>query len=291
MGYLLVTTIKNEENNLPRLFSSVENQTELPTIWYIINDGSTDNSKTLITQFKNKHPAFVYTYDIKEDARDITWKYHFLIKYGFEQAIEIAKQKSITWDCIGVLDGDIIIDQKEYFKTLRNYILNKAKIGTVSGCLYSYDNNIIIKEKRYSTHPTGAARLINRLALESIGGYPHIPSADAVILQKTRVRGFQNKIVSNLIVYQSRPTSSAEGIAIGLKKNAYSRYFLGHSLLFCFLYTLKLLVKKRSLIAFTFTKYFISLYLKNEPRTTDQEVLKYRKNYICNTLKEKYLHR
>jgi len=174
MGYILVTTIKNEEENLPKLFQSIENQTLLPNLWFIINDGSTDNSEILINNFKSKYPDIVYTTNFKEDSRDITWKYHFLIKFGFEQAIIIATDNKINWNCIGVLDGDIIIDQKDYFELLYNYISDNNKIGVVSGLLYSYDKDEIIKEKRHSSHPTGAARLINRIAFESIGGYPHM---------------------------------------------------------------------------------------------------------------------
>lgn len=288
MAYVLVTTIKNEEENLPSLFKSIDNQTLKPLIWFIINDGSEDGSGILIENYVNCNSDFVVNYNFKQEVRDITWRYHYLIKFGFEKVIEIANQKQLHWDSIGVLDGDIIMDNT-YFKLLDDYIVNNIEtIGVVSGKLYSFSNNkdTVINEKRYLSHPTGAARLINRKLLNAIGGYPHTPSADSIILQKSRARGFVNKIIENLAVYQSRPTSSAEGISLGLKKVAYSRYYLGHTLFYCILFTIVLLFRKKNFKVFTFTFTFIKLYFSRTKRTTDYEVLNYRRNYIFNRLKE-----
>ena len=43
-NYVVVTPCKNEEKNLLALASSITNNTIKPSLWIILNDGSTDNT-------------------------------------------------------------------------------------------------------------------------------------------------------------------------------------------------------------------------------------------------------
>lgn len=289
--YFLVTTIKDEESNLRNLFSSVFRQTILPRLWYVINDGSKDNSLNIISEFKEKFPDIIIVESMEEGFRDISWRYHFLIERGIKGVIRIGAENKLNWNYIGILDGDIIINTDVYYEALIQFCNNsRHKIGVISGKLLSLgDNNRIVVEKRSINRPTGAARLMSREIESLIRDYPICPSADAIILQRARRNGFENRIVKEVSVTQSRMTSSAEGVDIGYQKMAFSKYFLGHTIFFALLYTMKLLILTRSGTAFIFLRAFLTLRTQKAKKIDDLSIIEYRKHYIINRISERFL--
>ena len=53
--YILIMPVKDEEKILSNVIESVINQTVKPDLWLIIDDGSTDNSPTIIQNFVSKY--------------------------------------------------------------------------------------------------------------------------------------------------------------------------------------------------------------------------------------------
>lgn len=56
----IVTPTYNRSNELVHLFESLENQKQYNFVWLIINDGSTDNTKEIVSQFITSHFKIFY---------------------------------------------------------------------------------------------------------------------------------------------------------------------------------------------------------------------------------------
>ena len=55
LAYALITAAKNEESYIRDTLESVVKQTQLPKIWIIVSDGSTDRTDELVTDFARNH--------------------------------------------------------------------------------------------------------------------------------------------------------------------------------------------------------------------------------------------
>lgn len=64
----VVTPTFNRANYLPILFNSLKAQTCLDFVWLIIDDGSTDNTRELISKIKDENPPFEVQYEYKENG-------------------------------------------------------------------------------------------------------------------------------------------------------------------------------------------------------------------------------
>lgn len=282
--YILVTPVKNEAANLERLFVSVSNQTVQPALWFIMNDGSTDNSLKLISNFGLGRNNIVHE-TLPSERRDLTWRYHRIMHYGFERATRIALNKGLNWEYIGVLDGDVFLDDSNYFEFLMKQADTNKKVGICSGLLRSFNGKGFVAEHRHRTAPTGAARLIKKEVYFQIG-YPIIPSADSIMLQRARDRGYKTIWYNEVVVSQSRMTTSAAGYWSGYLKKGQELYYLGHSLTYASLYFVRQLFRYPFFHAFAFYGNYLFSYAFGKEKTSEADVLEYRQHIVRNRLKE-----
>lgn len=72
--FTIFTPVFNAEESIHRVFESVEQQTFKDFEWVIINDGSTDNSASLISKFINEHPEITIVFLEQENSgKHIAW--------------------------------------------------------------------------------------------------------------------------------------------------------------------------------------------------------------------------
>ena len=96
-AYILITPCKNEEQSLPEFMQSVINQTIQPKLWVIVNDGSTDKSKSIILSYCNDYP-WIQIVDLPEMPRDSFLRYAYVCRVGFDHAIKVASRNDIDYN-------------------------------------------------------------------------------------------------------------------------------------------------------------------------------------------------
>src|SRR5271165_2477377 len=55
-SYVVITPARNEERYIRRTIEGVVGQTLTPAEWVIVDDGSTDKTKSLIAEYRQRHP-------------------------------------------------------------------------------------------------------------------------------------------------------------------------------------------------------------------------------------------
>ena len=68
--YILITPVKNEEENLPNLIQSVVEQTIKPVLWVIVDDGSTDRSPEIIKEAQKKY-SWIQSIRLESKSREL----------------------------------------------------------------------------------------------------------------------------------------------------------------------------------------------------------------------------
>lgn len=130
----IFTPTYNRAHTLPKLYDSLKKQSCKSFEWLIVDDGSTDNTKTLVDSWKNENNGFKISYSWKENGgkpRAINYAlgyiktiFVFIIDsddFLVEDAVEfLVKQADLMLDSdlvgIGVLRGDEL--RKAYLEPL-----------------------------------------------------------------------------------------------------------------------------------------------------------------------------
>ena len=163
MKYSIITCARNEEKYILKTLESVVNQTVLPTEWVILNDGSTDKTKSLIESYASKYPWIIQV-DL------INFKPELISTGGrVSHLLNIAKNKlKQDFDIVTKLDADTEFDST-FFENIILEFLKDPSLGIASGQLVFEG----IKEfhEIENTEVRGAVMMIRKEVYTQIGGF------------------------------------------------------------------------------------------------------------------------
>lgn len=136
--FALVTLVYNKERFLKQCIDSALNQTTKDFIYFIVNDGSTDGSENIITNYQSKFSNIVY-FPFKDKCGQMP-RYNFVLNKINKLHPKI--------EYMGHLDGDDLLlptaiqDMMNYFDKVKN-----RRIGHVSSLFSIIDANGSVKHK------------------------------------------------------------------------------------------------------------------------------------------------
>ena len=222
--YILVTPVKNEEENLPNLIQSIVNQMVKPMLWVIVDDGSTDNTPKIIKNAKKKY-NWIQSTRMNEGKRDLGLHLADILRKGFDFAIQYCMKNRINYDYLGILDGDLSL-KPTFIENLITEFEKNPKLGIASGGSKHIVKNREIHLKVSIDEPAGGHRLIRRKCFEECDGIPLSYDCDSVLKVKAKLRGWKTKRFEENIVTGIRDMSSAEGFWKGYVHNGKASYYL-----------------------------------------------------------------
>ena len=221
-SYVLVTPARNEEAFIRKTIESMIHQTVLPLKWVIVDDGSTDKTPDIIKSYLATYPWI----DLIElpQRRDRS----FAAKVGaFNAGYEIVK--SLRYDIIGNLDGDISFDS-DHFEFLTRKFSNDPTLG-VAGTIF--------REEGYSSerdsfeghsHVAGGCQLFRKQCWEQIGGYiPHRAGGiDWTAVTTARMIGWKTESFREKAFFHYRRLGTSErSVLSSLFSYGEKDYYLG----------------------------------------------------------------
>lgn len=291
-NYILVTPCKNEEESLPKLAESVINQTIKPTLWVIVDDGSTDNTPQILQKLTGEHP-WIKTIRLEEKPRDLGIHVSKVYRAGFQHATEYCRNNNIRYEYIGIVDADIILD-KHYFEELINRFESDQSLGICSGRGGNNVSGKIIWEQQREDLPSGGARLWRKKCFEETGGYAITCCPDSVSNIKAKLRNWNTKMFYDITFISTRAYASAEGQWKGYKKLGANNYFIGYTPIHVLIKGLKLLYSRNEFfkpgVGIAYIIGYFTEYFKRAPRINDKEIIEYYRNnrlkeIVCSKLK------
>jgi len=284
MCYILVSAIKDEKENLSDLFYSVCNQTILPKLWVIVDDGSTDGSRQILDEVYSKKD-FIHIISLKESSRDLL-KVYRILSIGINLALELLENSDIAWKYLGILDGDIKLPSN-YYEALINNLKKDSRIGIVSGRILSLDGKSYKDTNIDIDKPGNAARLITKRCYDLIG-FAVSPAGDSIMNIHANNRGLKTLITNEVFAYQKRQTNSVLGYWKGYIYAGYLKYFMGCTPIYAILYAFKLLTTYPHLNSFPFIIGYFKALLKKKDKIDDTEVITYYKTILKNRIVHKF---
>ncbi len=188
----------------------------------MVADRCTDNTVEIARQF----PARVV---------EKVWKRW---KNNYAESVQTGYEESRATRHFGIVDADVVVGH-DFFAGLESKL--NDSVGSVSSDLLVYPsenlwNRIIYYWQRtyaiapFGAKPWGACRLINRAALDQVGGFHDSPTPDSDLDLRLASKGYQSILAKDVVAYHIREINSQKIIA-GQIASGRGRYRLGESLL------------------------------------------------------------
>jgi len=216
-SYNLITPVKNEENYLPNLVQNVINQTHLPKVWVIIDDGSNDKTPEILNKLTRRYD-WIHSYRFREKNKR-NFRKHFakVIRNGFEKSLKLCDDVKY----LAKVDADARFHDDTFRKLIKKMDGNK-KLAIASPrfmtlkksvnveCLKNpkiilNNKNILIKsDKKRESEPTDVLRIYRKEFLEEINGFPITDASSEIVNAKAVMGGYDVSFIDDVWCYLTR---------------------------------------------------------------------------------------
>ncbi len=272
--YALVTPAKDEEDNLPRLIESIRSQSHPPSVWVVVDDGSTDSTPILLEKMRKEIPYLrILRYEGKANpGYDRGFHYSFLVKQGFDYLL--AGKAGELPEFIGIVDADMSFTH-HYFEELLARFREAPSLGIASGVISSLREGHLVKELGRPDLPRGSGRLVSLACLRDSGGYQVFKSMDCVMNIKAWAAGWETRSFSDLKMFQSRVTATRQGYWDGSFHNGEASFYRGIPFYIALMKAFLLIFRRPYYTFIPYLEGYLFQMLVKKERILDQDVLDY----------------
>jgi biofilm PGA synthesis N-glycosyltransferase PgaC len=207
--YVLLTAAKDEEKSIEEIIQAVLRQTVLPTAWFIMDDGSTDQTASIVESFAARHPFIHLQSAGARGGRNFGSQYKAVMA-----AYELAKP--LEFDFVGVVDADQAPERADYYESILEEFQQNPRLGIASGFLYERYRGGEWECRRGNSEDSvaGGTAMFRRGCFDQIGGYTplYYGGSDWLVQLEAKMAGWELLVRPDLHIFHYRPTSSAGGI-------------------------------------------------------------------------------
>ncbi len=220
MDYALVTPVRNEAENLPRLAASVVGQTRLPSLWVIVDNGSTDETPSIARRLAGSHGWI----RVLETPGEVAPTRGAPIVRAFLAGLAALVVRP---DVIVKLDADVSFPA-EHFEQLLDAFAADPSLGMASGTCWELERGEW--RPRFSTrsHVRGAVRAYRRECLEQVLPLEERMGWDGIDEIKAAVRGWRTASLAELPFFHHRNLGERESRLSKWSRQGEMAYFMGY---------------------------------------------------------------
>ena len=184
LRYVLITPCRDEERYARRTMESVANQTVPPSLWIIVDDGSSDGTPQVLAEYAQRLP---YIHIIRREDRG-----YRMLGGGVVDAF-YAGYNSINpddFEYLCKLDLDLDLPPR-YFETLIERMENNPRIGTCSGKpWFRGRNGAQVREMCGDENSVGMTKFYRTACFRQIGGFVRELMWDGIDGHRCRMLGW-----------------------------------------------------------------------------------------------------
>jgi poly-beta-1,6-N-acetyl-D-glucosamine synthase len=281
--YVVITPAYNEARYIEQVINSVVSLINLPKLWVIVDDGSTDQTAEVIKKHAVKHDWIKYIYRPKVSGQTYYGSNVYAILEGLKHV------NTINYEYLAILDADIELCPDYYERVFENF-KKYPELGIATGTYLEKEGEDWIEARIDRRSTPKAIQVFRRQCYEQCGGY--IPfkygGEDSGMEIMARMKGWQTWSFNDVKVKHLRPVGTGDGRS--LLKARYRMGFTDYSLathpLFMLFKCMKRMFWERPYFLSSLARLsgYISAYLKNEERQLPFEAKDYVRSEQINRL-------
>jgi poly-beta-1,6-N-acetyl-D-glucosamine synthase len=232
--YIIITPARDEAENIAYTIGSVVSQTIPPVMWVIVNDGSTDDTATIVEAAAAEHNWIQFVHRVDRGCR----KPGGGVIEAIEEGLKIATGQS--WEFLVKLDADVAFDP-DYFERCLQKFSEEPQLGIGGGLICEKRNGGLVSElsDMPSFHVRGATKIYRRACWDAIGGLIQAPGWDTIDELKANMLGWRTRTFQDVFLHHRRYTGRADGTWKNYVKFGLANYIAGYHPLFMLLKCLR----------------------------------------------------
>lgn len=280
MRFYIVIPAHNEAVYIKKTLNSIINQTLLPTKVVVVNDHSTDETATVVSDYCYKHRWIELINNNSTEAHLPGSK----VIQAFNKGYEILDE---NYDVIIKLDADLILPEN-YFESIIAIFKSDSQIGMTGGFAYIEKNGEwVLESLTGKDHIRGAFKAYRKACFLDIGKLKPAMGWDTVDELLAKFYGWKIKTDESLIVKHLKPTGMNYNEAARYKQGE-AFYSLRYGFLITILASLKLAFMKRKPFLFIdYLKGFLKAKKNNIEFLVNPEQGKFIRDYRWKKMKSK----
>jgi len=226
--YVLITPCRNEAQYARRCIESVLAQSVPPSLWVIVDDGSSDETPGILAEYAVSRPWIKI---VRREDRGKRAVGPGVIE-AFYAGLDAVDLSQFDYLCKFDLDLEI---PPGYFEILIQRMKENPRIGTCSGKPYFSQGSELISEKCGDEMSVGMTKLYRVDCFQNIGGFVREVMWDGIDCHRCRMLGWIACSWDDLELrfLHLRPMgSSQDNIFVGRMRHGFGQYFMGTNFLY-----------------------------------------------------------
>lgn len=267
--YVIVTPARDEEENIGNTIECMVAQTNRPTEWIIVNDGSTDRTGEILDSAATEHDWIRVIHRPNRGFRKAGGGVMEAVYEGYD-ALETK-----DWEFLVKLDGDLYFEP-EYFEHCFGEFAKDPKLGVGGGVIYHIFDGVEEVEKHPMFHVRGATKIYRRECWNDIHPLVVAPGWDTMDEVKANMKNWGTRSFPDIRLRQYRFTGNADGQFKTFIKNGRANYITGYHPIFMLLKCCARIFRKPYVVASVGLFYgFFRGYVRREAQIEDRELIRY----------------
>ena len=226
--YVLISPCRNEAAFARQTLDSVTGQSIPPSLWVIVDDGSTDQTPQILAEYAERYDYIRVLRRADRGRRSVGPGVVDAFYAGYDSIDPSA------FDYLCKLDLDLDLPPR-YFEELIERMQADPRIGTCSGKAYYRDPKTagLVSEKCGDDTSVGMTKFYRTECFQQIGGFVREVMWDGIDCHRCRMLGWIACSWDDpaLRFVHLRPMGSSDhGIVKGRLRHGYGQYFMGTSL-------------------------------------------------------------
>lgn len=226
--YVIVSPCRNESEFMRQTLDTVIAQTVRPSLWVIVDDGSTDATPAILAEYAARHDWIRIVTRSDRGRRAVGPGVIEAFYAGFDTIDPDA------YDYVCKLDLDLNLPTG-YFEGLMKRMEADPMIATCSGKAYIRKGNELVNERHGDETSIGATKFYRMSCFKALGGFVREVMWDGIDGHRCRMRGWIacSWDAPELRFIHLRPMGSSQvGILTGRMRHGYGQYFMGTSFVY-----------------------------------------------------------
>ena len=222
-SYIIISPCRNEADFMRQTLDSVVAQTLRPTLWVIVDDGSTDATPAILAEYAAQHDWIRIVTRSDRGHRAVGPGVIDAFYAGYD-TVRIGDYRYLC-----KLDLDLILPST-YFEGLISRMESNPRIATCSGKAYIRVDGGLENERHGDETSIGASKFYRTSSFLELGGFVREVMWDGIDGHRCRMKGWiaRSWDDEDIRFIHLRPMgSSQKGIYTGRMRHGYGQYFMG----------------------------------------------------------------